>query len=182
MTDLLAETSLDTEQRDFVRTVQECGTGLLTVIDDILDFSKIEAGQAATRNGGVRPGWTSSRPARRSCSAGRGEKGLALLTYVDAALPEHLLGDKVRLGQVLLNLLGNAIKFTATGSVVLRVVREAGPGDEPFVRFSVQDTGIGLSSAAKAKLFQPFTQADGSTARRFGGTGWGFPSPNGWWN
>ncbi len=175
MTDLLAETGLDAEQRDFVRTVQDCGAGLLTVIDDILDFSKIEAGKLDLENVpfellGVVEG-------RASLLLGRaGEKSLSLLTYVDAGLPAHIYGDPARLGQVLLNLLGNAIKFTAVGSVVLRVVREEGrveAGEGPRVSFSVQDTGIGLSAVAKAKLFQPFTQADGSTARRFGGTGLG---------
>ena len=175
MTDLLAETGLDAEQRDFVRTVQDCGAGLLTVIDDILDFSKIEAGKLDLENVpfellGVVEG-------RASLLLGRaGEKSLSLLTYVDASLPAHIYGDPVRLGQVLLNLMGNAIKFTAVGSVVLRVVREEGrveKGEGPRAYFSVQDTGIGLSAVARAKLFQPFTQADGSTARRFGGTGLG---------
>ena len=175
MTDLLAETGLDAEQRDFVRTVQDCGAGLLTVIDDILDFSKIEAGKLDLENVpfellGVVEG-------RAGLLQGRaGEKGLSLLTYVDAGLPAHVYGDPARLGQVLLNLLGNAIKFTAVGSVVVRVVREEDNPEKnegPRVCFSVQDTGIGLSAVAKAKLFQPFTQADGSTARRFGGTGLG---------
>ena len=172
MTDLLAETHLDAEQRDFVRTVQDCGTSLLTIIDDILDFSKIEAGKLALES--VPFELVGLVETRASLLLGRAkEKGLALLTYVDAALPEQLCGDPVRLGQVLLNLAGNAVKFTSAGSVVLRVVRDAVPGGAPFVRFSVQDTGIGLSPAAKAKLFQPFTQADGSTTRRFGGTGLG---------
>ena len=172
MTDLLAETNLDAEQRDFVRTVQDCGGGLLTVIDDILDFSKIEAGKLDLECTPFH--LVDLVESRANLLLGRaGEKGLALLTYVDAALPERLCGDPARLGQVMLNLLGNAVKFTAAGSVVLRVVRETGPGGVARVNFSVQDTGIGLSPAGKEKLFQPFTQADGSTARRFGGTGLG---------
>ncbi len=172
MTDLLAETTLDAEQRDFVRTVQDCGSGLLTVIDDILDFSKIEAGKLDLEM--VPFDLVDLVEARANLLLGRaGEKSLALLTYVDASLPGRLRGDPARLGQVLLNLLGNAVKFTTTGSVVLRVVRETGADGEPRVCFSVQDTGIGLSPVAKERLFQPFTQADGSTARRFGGTGLG---------
>ena len=172
MTDLLAETGLDAEQHDFVRTVQDCGTGLLTVINDILDFSKIEAGKLDLEC--VPFDLVDVVEARAGLLLARAaEKGLALLTYVDAALPERLCGDPARLGQVLLNLVGNALKFTAAGSVVLRVVREEGPGEGSRVCFTVQDTGIGLSPTAREKLFQPFTQADGSTARRFGGTGLG---------
>ena len=172
MTDLLAETALDAEQHDFVRTVQDCGAGLLTVIDDILDFSKIEAGKLDLEC--VPYDLVNLVEARANVLLGRaGQKGLALLTYVDSSLPARLCGDPGRLGQVLLNLLGNAIKFTALGSVVLRVVRETGPAGDPRVGFSVQDSGIGLSPVAVGKLFQPFTQADGSTARRFGGTGLG---------
>ena len=172
MTDLLAETGLDAEQLDFVRTVQDCGAGLLTVINDILDFSKIEAGKLDLEC--VPFDLVDLVESRASLLTARAaEKGLALLTYVDAALPGRLCGDPVRLGQVLLNLVGNALKFTAVGSVVLRVVREGEPGEESRVCFTVQDTGIGLSPMARAKLFQPFTQADGSTARRFGGTGLG---------
>ena len=167
MTDLLAETALDAEQKDFVRTVQDCGAGLLTVIDDILDFSKIEAGKLDLEC--VPFDLVDLVETRASLLLARAaEKGLALLTYVDTALPARLCGDPVRLGQVLLNLTGNALKFTALGSVVLRVFGEGGR-----ICFSVQDTGIGLSAVAWDKLFQPFTQADGSTARRFGGTGLG---------
>ncbi len=172
MTDLLAETALDAEQRDFVRTVQDCGSGLLTVIDDILDFSKIEAGKLDLEC--VTYDLVDLVEARASLLLSRAkEKGIALLTYVDSSLPEHLCGDPARLGQVLLNLVGNALKFTSAGSVVLRVVGETAPDGTPRVGFSVQDTGIGLSAEAKTKLFQPFTQADGSTNRRFGGTGLG---------
>ncbi len=172
MTDLLAETALDAEQRDFVRTVQDCGAGLLTVIDDILDFSKIEAGKLDLEC--VTYDLVDLVEARAGLLLSRArEKGLALLTYVDSTLPEHVCGDPARLGQVLLNLVGNALKFTSAGSVVLRAVGETAPDGSPRVGFSVQDTGIGLSTEAKAKLFQPFTQADGSTNRRFGGTGLG---------
>ncbi len=173
MTDLLAETGLDAEQRDFVRTVQDCGSGLLTVIDDILDFSKIEAGKLNLES--LPFDLVELVEARANLlMAKAAERGLALLTYIDTSLPERLQGDPARLGQVLLNLLSNAIKFTASGSVVLRVLREQASDDtRPRISFSVQDTGIGLSPEAKDKLFQPFTQADGSTARHFGGTGLG---------
>ncbi len=172
MTDLLAETALDAEQRDFVRTAQDCGAGLLAVIDDILDFSKIEAGKLDLEC--VTYDLADLVEARASILLSRArEKGIALLTSVDSTLPAHLCGDPARLGQVLLNLVGNALKFTSIGSVVLRVVRETAPDGAARVGFSVRDTGIGLSAEAKAKLFQPFTQADGSTNRRFGGTGLG---------
>ena len=175
MTDLLSETALDAEQRDFVRTVQDCGAGLLTVIDDILDFSKIEAGKLALEC--VPYDLVHLVEARASLLLGRaGEKGLALLTYVDTSLPERLCGDAARLGQVLLNLAGQRrqVHLHRVPSCCASCATPR-PDDacDPRVCFSVQDTGIGLSAAAKTKLFQPFTQADGSTARRFGGTGLG---------
>ena len=156
-------------------------------MNDILDFSKIEAGKLDLECVPFELVNLVGRP-HQPVAGPRGRKGASrLLTYVDTALPERLCGDPARLGQVLLNLFGQRHQSSpAVGSVVLRVTREETPPfgkSGPQVRFSVQDSGIGLSDTAKKKLFQPFTQADGSTARRFGGNGpWACPFPSDWWN
>jgi len=171
MTDLLLDTALTQEQRDFAIMVRESAQALLTVINDILDFSKIEAGKLALDDtdfsliavveGAVELLATKSR-----------EKGLALMSFIDPALPTRMRGDPTRLRQVLLNLIGNAVKFTLQGGIEVLVQGEE-RADGPRVRFEVRDTGIGISPRAQERLFQSFVQADNSTTRKFGGTGLG---------
>jgi len=173
MLGLLERTELDDHQRDTVGTMRESANALLRIIDDILDFSKIEAGKMDLERVAL------SVPAlvegvAETLAPAAGAKGLALLTYVDPAIPQSLQGDPVRLRQILFNLAGNAIKFTEAGRVVLRAELEAPPaGTETLLRIAVCDTGIGIAEATRQRLFQPFTQAESSTTRRFGGTGLG---------
>ncbi len=179
MLGLLERTDLDEHQRDTVATMRESAGALLRIIDDILDFSKIEAGKMDLERVPL------SIPAlvegvAETLAPAAGAKGLALLTYVDPAIPPALLGDPVRLRQILFNLAGNAIKFTETGRVVLRAEFEPATADanddggaEPLLRIAVCDTGIGIAESTCQRLFQPFTQAESSTTRRFGGTGLG---------
>jgi two-component system sensor histidine kinase/response regulator len=152
--------------------VKSSGQQLLTVINDILDFSKIEAGQLkldiaefelAQQVGG----------AVRALAIGAQQKGLELACQIAADVPEALVGDAGRLCQVLINLVGNAIKFTEHGEVVVRVAKEGCAGDEVRLQFTVQDTGIGIPTEKQAVIFEAFTQADSSTTRRYGGTGLG---------
>jgi PAS domain S-box-containing protein len=172
MTDLLAESTLDDQQKRYVRIIQDSGTGLLTIINDILDFSKVEAGKLDLEK--IDFDLASVLEGQAELLAGRArEKGLSLSTFIDPRIPQLLRGDPGRVGQILLNLIGNAIKFTAQGSVSVRAEPVTPDGGVTTIRFSVRDTGIGLSDEAKQRLFQPFTQADGTTARRFGGTGLG---------
>ncbi len=173
MADLLHETPLTDAQREFVHTLRSSGTLLMTLLNDLLDFSKIEAGRVELE----RAPFELRAMIRRSHAlylAHAQRKGLRLEVDVDPALPEWVAGDSVRLTQVLLNLVGNAVKFTNEGSVTLRLeALEATSEDRVRVRFSVRDTGIGMSDAVRERLFQPFSQGDGSTTRRFGGTGLG---------
>ncbi len=172
MTGLLLETTLDAEQRDFTETIRRSGEALLTVINDILDFSKLEAGKVALERVvfDVRPAVEEVLELLGETAYG---KGLELLVSVDADVPPVACGDVGRLRQVLLNLVGNAVKFTERGRVEVRVTVEEGGDDWVQLRFAVTDTGIGLAPEAQASLFEPFTQADDSTTRRYGGTGLG---------
>ncbi len=173
MADLLGETSLTDEQREFVTTLRGSGTVLMTLLNDLLDFSKIEAGRLELE----RAPFELREMVRRCQSLYVGQaqrKGLRLAVEVDPTLPEWVSGDAVRLTQVLLNLVGNAVKFTSQGEVALRVTAlPPASADHARMRFAVRDTGIGMSDAARARLFQPFSQGDGSTTRRYGGTGLG---------
>jgi PAS domain S-box-containing protein len=171
MTDLLLDTRLDEVQRRYVKIVQDSGSALLTLINDILDFSKIEADKLELEEMDVDIVALVEGQAQMLIGKAR-EKGISLMTHVDPALP-WIKGDSGRIGQILLNLLGNAIKFTENGSVILRARRSAADGGPVRVRFEVQDTGIGIDSEKVKRLFEPFTQADQSTARKYGGTGLG---------
>ena len=172
MTGLLLDTDLTPEQRECAETVRSSGEHLLTVINDILDFSKIEAGKLSLeildfdlRTAVVETLDLVTKPAA--------DKGLKLTCLVHANVPSALRGDPGRLRQILLNLVSNALKFTAQGEVVLSVSLMHGTDDTATVRFAVQDTGIGLSPEAQGRLFQAFSQADNSTTRKYGGTGLG---------
>ncbi|QCO03306.1 hybrid sensor histidine kinase/response regulator [Azospirillum argentinense] len=176
MLELLERTPLDGGQRDTVATMRESATSLLRIIDDILDFSKIEAGKMDLEQVPVSIPALVEGVADTLAPAARA-KGLALLTYVDPAIPAALTGDPVRLRQILFNLCGNAIKFTERGRILVQATLAARTGEGTRsgtrLRIEVADTGIGISETARRQLFQPFTQAESSTARRFGGTGLG---------
>ncbi len=172
MTGLLLDTPLNTEQREFADTVRRCGETLLGIINDILDYSKIAAGKFDLEKAefSLRDliEETIELLAPRVAS-----KGLELFCAVEEAVPKYFLGDPGRLRQVLMNLVGNAIKFTDHGEVVVQASLVKTEVDSAHVRMEVCDTGIGIEPAVQARLFRPFTQADVSTSRRFGGTGLG---------
>jgi PAS domain S-box-containing protein len=175
MVSLLLDSRLDPEQRDQAQTIRESAESLLHLIDDILDFSKVEAGKLVLASQPLSPAELCRTCARRLEVTAQG-KGLRLVLDLAADVPPAVLGDAQRLQQVLVNLLGNAIKFTARGQVVLRLRRLAPAADAtgaPTLRFEVQDEGIGIASDAQQQLFQPFTQVDSSSSRAFGGTGLG---------
>jgi PAS domain S-box-containing protein len=173
MTDLLLQTRLDDEQREMLQTINDCGQSLLTIINDILDFSKIEAGKLELE--AIPMSLTDVvEGSAQTIVHNAIRKELRLLTFVDPSLPQFVTGDPVRLRQILINLGGNAIKFTEKGKVVIRADRVAGSEHgNVVVRFAVIDEGIGISRAAQRNLFKPFTQAESSTTRRYGGTGLG---------
>lgn len=172
MTELLLDTPLSATQRDYMETVRESAQALLTVINDILDFSKIEAGklEIETVDMDVR---NTIEDVGRLLAIQAHAKGLELTLSVDPALPELVTGDPARLRQILVNLGGNAVKFTAAGEVSIDVKILESTAENVVVRCSVRDTGIGISSAKLQTLFQPFTQVDASTTRKYGGTGLG---------
>ncbi|MBP2230177.1 signal transduction histidine kinase/PleD family two-component response regulator/HPt (histidine-containing phosphotransfer) domain-containing protein [Azospirillum agricola] len=172
MLELLEHTSLTADQRELVEVVRDSAGSLLTIINDILDFSKIEAGRLDLERVPV------SLPAvvegvADTLAPGARAKGLSLITFVDPDLPATVLGDPVRIRQVLFNIAGNAVKFTQGGSVTVKAELARFDGDRVTIRIAVTDTGIGISAENQARLFRPFTQAEASTTRRFGGTGLG---------
>jgi two-component system sensor histidine kinase/response regulator len=169
---LLLETELTPEQREFAQTISNSADGLLTIINDILDFSKIEARRLTLESIEV-----DVRAIFESVFALLAEKAaerrLELAAFVDDDVPRAVIGDPVRFHQVVLNLVGNAVKFTDAGEVVLRCARESTADDAIVLRVAVRDTGIGIAADVLPLLFEPFRQADQSTTRRFGGTGLG---------
>lgn len=171
-TSLLLETPLSDEQRDWVRTVRSSGEALLTIINDILDFSKIESGKLELEHQSVMVRQSVSDAVNLLIEQAR-KKGLRLHAVVDPQVPEWITTDGTRLRQVLLNLMGNAIKFTAKGEVEVSVACETGPAGEAWLGFSVRDTGLGIPPDRLDRLFKPFSQVDSSTTRKFGGTGLG---------
>jgi two-component system sensor histidine kinase/response regulator len=172
MADLLLDTKLDALQRDYAETIRDSGTSLLTVINDILDFSKVEAGKLELESLQVDLRDT-FEDVSRLLSIQAHAKGLELTAQIDTKLPHLVKGDPGRIRQILLNLAGNAIKFTANGEVSLEIkVLETG-ANGTHVRCEVRDTGIGIPADRLQCLFAPFMQVDSSTTRRFGGTGLG---------
>ena len=172
MTQLALATHLDHEQREYIMAVRNCGQALLGVINDILDFSKIEAGrmELAPEPFGLRE---CIRDALQVFAWSAREKGIELTHTVADDVPDSLCGDEGRLRQILLNLVGNALKFTERGGITVAVTREEMAGSEYNLRFSVADTGMGIPSEKQAVIFEAFAQVDGSTKRRRGGTGLG---------
>jgi len=172
MLELLDRSQLDSGQRDMLHVVSESAQALLKVIDDILDFSKVEAGRIELESLPFSLGEVIEGAMETLAPAVR-ERGLRLLTYVDPALPPLLIGDAVRIRQVLFNLIGNALKFTEQGHVTAQAERIGTAAGRVGVCISVADSGIGISPEAQQRLFEPFMQAETSTTRRYGGTGLG---------
>ena len=172
MTALALKTRLSAEQRDYLTTIQTSSESLLEIINDILDFSKIEARRLELDREEFDLRETVG-DAAKLLALRASEKGIELAVDVAANVPNALVGDAGRLRQVLLNVLGNAVKFTAKGEVVLAVSLGKSMANRATLLFSVRDTGIGIDSEKQEEIFQPFTQADSSTTRRYGGTGLG---------
>ena len=172
MTELVLGTELNPDQREYVDAVKFSAEALLTLINDILDFSKIEAGKLELESLTF-PLQDSLDSTLRSLAMRAHEKDLELNCHIRSDVPEMLVGDAGRLRQIVINLVGNAIKFTERGEVTLRVEQESMEGETISLHFSVSDTGIGVSEDKQATIFEAFTQADGSTARKYGGTGLG---------
>ena len=172
MTELLLETELDAHQRDYAHTVRDSGEALLTIIDDILDFSKVEAGKVDIEDIEFDVRTVVHHVVDLLAGPAQG-KGLELLSNVDASVPTVVSGDPGRVRQVLTNLIGNAIKFTTTGEVVVRITESEVINGDAILRFEVSDTGDGIAPEQLATVFQPFVQADTSTSRKYGGTGLG---------
>ncbi|HEY4361103.1 MAG TPA: ATP-binding protein [Bryobacteraceae bacterium] len=177
MTDLVLSTELSQEQREYMETARLSADSLLTILNDILDFSKIEAGKLD-----VSPIEFSLRLSVHQTvkifSVAAGEKKLVMLVKIADDLPDRLVGDWDRVQQILINLIGNALKFTARGGVTVSVEKETGSSENAgdgrlMAHFSVSDTGIGIPEEKQQIIFEAFRQADGSTTRRFGGTGLG---------
>jgi PAS domain S-box-containing protein len=172
MTDLLLETKLDTSQRDYAQTVRTSGEALLTILNDILDFSKVEAGKLEIENIEFHV-----RTLVKDVTDLLGEpahaKGLELVAAVDSSVASVINGDPGRVRQILINLVGNAIKFSHSGEIAIRVTQANLEGADAVLRFEVSDTGDGIEADKLALIFQPFVQADSSTSRQYGGTGLG---------
>ena len=169
---LLLKTELGGKQRDYVSRIQGAGQILLGLINDILDFSKIEAGQMQLENSEFRLDDVLEKVTTVVLNRAQ-EKGLELHYVVEPDVPPHLIGDSLRLAQLLINLIGNAIKFTSRGSVTVFFRRQLTVDDRIRLEVDVQDTGIGMTPEQQGKLFQAFSQADSSITRKFGGTGLG---------
>ncbi|MGH9673911.1 MAG: response regulator, partial [Bryobacteraceae bacterium] len=172
MSDLLSATTLDAEQREYVCIFHRAGENLLKLLDDVLDLSKVEADHLELERIDFDVAEVVEKTAELIAMRAH-EKGLELVCQIDPGVPERLSGDPNRLRQVLVNLLGNAVKFTEKGEVVLRVSRAMAAERDGTLRFSISDTGIGIPAGKLESVFDAFLQADASTSRKYGGTGLG---------
>jgi two-component system, sensor histidine kinase and response regulator len=172
MTDLLFETRLDVEQHDYAQAIRNSGDALLTLINDILDYSKIEAGKLTIERVPFDLGAIFEQVSELLAPRAH-EKGLEFVSVIPPSLPSKLVGDPLRIRQVLTNLTGNAIKFTESGEVVISAEITGETDRDSCVRIAVRDTGIGIAPDRQAIVFDSFTQAEGSTSRHYGGTGLG---------
>ncbi|MDR1657034.1 MAG: response regulator [Deltaproteobacteria bacterium] len=172
LTQLLLQTKLDDQQFEYAETANRSAQALLGIINDILDFSKVEAGKMSLENisfsltKSLADIWVMFQEQSR-------KKNLALNFNIPPGLPDNLIGDPLRLGQIFINIVGNSFKFTKTGSITVTACLNSLEGDNCIIAFSVTDTGIGMTAEQKSKLFTAFTQADTSTTRQYGGTGLG---------
>lgn len=169
---VVRDTPLSAEQRSYLKTASDSAESLLLLLNDVLDFSKIESGRLELENAPFQPGATAQSIADLMLARVR-DKGLQFELKLGDNLPGVIIGDSARLRQIIVNLLGNAIKFTERGSVELAVACVERTPTRAVMHFTVTDTGIGIDSAAQARLFKPFSQADASMSRRYGGTGLG---------
>jgi len=172
MTDLLFDTTLNAEQREFVSTIRSSTDTLLSIINDILDYSKLDAGKLTIETIDFDLGELIESTAEMLAQRAQA-KGIELAYSIDENVPARLRGDPGRVGQVMANLISNAVKFTARGEVMIRVSRVEEDDGEVRIRIAVNDTGIGIEPKTLPLIFQSFTQADGSTSRKYGGTGLG---------
>ncbi|NQD37063.1 two-component sensor histidine kinase BarA [Permianibacter sp. IMCC34836] len=171
-TNLLLKTELSGKQKEYLNTIRKSAQGLLTIVDDILDFSKVEAGKLVLENAPLDLREIADEVLAMMAPVAS-DKKLELVALVYSDVPSNLLGDGLRLKQVLTNLVNNAVKFTAQGSVEIRIMLEQESEHDVVIGLQVRDTGIGLSTEQQKQLFHAFTQADTTTTRRFGGTGLG---------
>jgi signal transduction histidine kinase/CheY-like chemotaxis protein len=172
MTGLLLDSDLNADQRDFAQTIQSSAEALMTIINDILDFSKIEAGKLQFEHLDFQLDETIDESVRLLAESAH-SKGIELMSWMDDDVPLALRGDPGRLRQVLVNLIGNAIKFSDHGEIQIHASLKPAAGSRVRIRFEVRDQGIGIAAEKLSKLFAPFTQADSSTTRKYGGTGLG---------
>jgi len=172
MIELLLDSKLDSQQRDYAETIRSSGRALITVINDILDFSKIEAGKMELESIPFDIAQV-LEDVRKLVSVQALEKGLELTTSLDPDVPVHVRGDAGRLRQICINLCGNAVKFTPAGSVQVHIAVQSRDADSVKLRWSVRDTGIGIPADRIDQLFKPFSQIDSSSTRKYGGTGLG---------
>ena len=170
--EVLRLTRLDEQQKDYVNKILQSSQALLAILNDLLDLSKIEAGHMAFEFQPIVLAELLEEVAATALPLS-GAKGIEAVFEIDQDMPPRIIGDRLRLMQVIRNLLGNAIKFTSRGSVSLKIDRVVLPPDKASLRLRITDTGIGMSSKEQLRVFKPFSQADASTARRFGGTGLG---------
>ncbi|KAA3660915.1 MAG: PAS domain S-box protein, partial [Calditrichaeota bacterium] len=172
MTSILLETDMTSEQMEFTQTISSSANSLLDIINDILDFSKIEAGMLEIDkiDFNVR---TTIEEMSDMLALKAHEKKLEYIQLIEPGIPHYLFGDPGRLRQILINLINNAIKFTSVGQIALHVSTEEATDQQIKLKFKVTDTGVGIAPEKQSQLFEPFTQADGSTTRKFGGTGLG---------
>ncbi|TDF95516.1 ATP-binding protein [Paenibacillus piri] len=172
MADLLLDTELSADQREYAETIRKSGASLLAILNDILDISKIESGKMQ-RIDEVFHLQTCLQEVFDLFQVEGGRKSLAMSYAISPDLPEFIIGDEARLRQIIANLLGNAVKFTERGGVDVAVRKLNGCGDELKLEFAVKDTGVGIPESKRDVLFRPFTQLDSSTTRKYGGTGLG---------